>query len=299
MKIILSLFWVLVFTFSLMANNENNENQDNNNKTPENATLYPENVKSQSAFVLIHDKIVSLPLGYSFNSDLVFGAKYVLNGESMCANSTKEIEFFLSPIKDGQLVDVFYEDADPELGEMANSSGKFLISVNKKDNSDLYIVEFKNGEFSNPTPLAVNTKYDETSGAFNITGEKIVFASNRPGGHGGYDIYETELVGNNKWSQPKNLGPNINSDQDEQCPYLLSDGLTLYFSSKGHESDNNYDIYITTQSDMGEWYEPEKLGSPINSEKDDLFYRVSPDETRAVYFTSGEKGEGIYELIFN
>ena len=299
MRIVLSIIWILSLGISLFANNDKSSGQEDNNRTPESENLYPENVKSKNAFVIIENKTVSLPLGYSFNSQMVFGARYIMEGNNMCAENPKDIEFFLSPIKDGQLVDVFYEESSTEMGDLSNSKGKFLISINDKGNSDLYIVEFENGKFSKPVALDINTKYDETSGAFSITGEKIVFASNRPGGYGGYDIYETELVGKNKWSNPKNLGPNINTAEDEQCPYLLTDGLTLYFSSKGHASEGNYDIYITTQSDIGEWYEPEKLGSPINSDKDDLFYRVSPDETRAVYFTSGEKGEGIYELIFN
>ncbi|PLW94137.1 MAG: hypothetical protein C0592_03870 [Marinilabiliales bacterium] len=299
MRILFTLIWVAAISFSLSANNDHNSDENNKNSTPENQSLYPENVKSKSAFVIVEDKTVSLPLGYSFNSQMVFGAKYLMEGDNMCAENPKDIEFFLSPIQEGQLVDVYYEEAGPELGDISNSKGKFLISINKKGNSDLYIVEFEDGHFSKPRALEINTKYDETSGAFNITGDKIVFASNRPGGFGGYDIYETELVGKGKWSTPKNLGNTINTELDEQCPYLLSDGLTLYFSSMGHQSDGNYDIYITTQGDMGQWYDPEKLGSPINSDKDDLFYRVSPDETRAVYFTSGEKGEGIYELIFN
>ena len=296
MKIFLSFFWIISISLGLFANNEK-ATSDNNSSQTENEEIYPENVKSKSVFVIIKDKMVSLPLGYSFNSQVVFGAKYLLNGTNMCANNPKDIEFFLSPIKDGQLVDVFYENSDFDITE--NTNGKFLVSIDKKDNSDLYIVEFKDGEFSKPISMSVNSKYDETSGAFSITGEKIIFSSNRPGGFGGFDIYETELIGKNKWSEPKNLGEIINTPEDEQCPYLLTDGLTLYFSSKGHESSDDYDIYITTQGDFGNWYEPEILGSPINSDKDDLFYRVSPDETRAIYFTSGEKGEGIYELIFN
>lgn len=298
MRIFFTLIWVLAISISVNAMNENNVKTDDKG-TSENQSLYPENVKSKSAFVIVKDKTISLPLGYSFNSQVVFGAKYIIEGNKMFAENSKNIEFFLSPIKDGQLVDVFYEETGPEMGDISNSKGKFLVSINKKGNSDLYIVEFENGKFSNPIELDINTKYDESSGAFNITGDKIVFASNRPGGYGGYDIYETELIGKNKWSNPKNLGPIINTAEDEQCPYLLTDGLTLYFSSKGHDSNGNYDIYISTQTDIGDWYEPEKLGSPINSDKDDLFYRVSPDETRAVYYTSGEKGEGIYELIFN
>lgn len=258
----------------------------------------PENVKSKSLFLSFNDKKVVIPLGYSFDSRVLFGATYLMEGPTLCANNTDMIDYFISPVRNGKLIDVYFSSKD-DLSSYESFEGRFLLSVNMNGNSDLYIVEFKGGKFLKPTPLEINSSYAENSASFSPDGEKIYFSSNRPGGHGGFDVYETELLAKGKWSDPKNLGPNVNSELDEQCPYLLRDGYTLYFSSKGHVSEGNFDIYVVTLDDIGEWGPPEKLGLPINSDRDDLFYRVSPDETRAVYYTFGDAGEGIYQLEFN
>lgn len=258
----------------------------------------PENVKSKSVFISFNDKVVSLPVGFADNNQLLFGARFTLKSNDMAASDFDDMQFFISPILNGKVEGVYFSGNDG-YSTYSNTTGRFLVSVNTKNNSDLYMVEFSNGVFAKPVKLSLNTDYNEINGTFSSDGEKIYFASDRPGGQGGYDIYETEMIGKNKWSDPRNIGTEVNTASDEQSPYMMKDGMTLYFSSKGHDSQDNFDIYIVIQGDDGTWGSPEKLGSPINTEKDDLFYRMSPDETRAVYYSVGDGGEGIYELIFN
>ncbi len=258
----------------------------------------PENVKSKSVFIAFKDKSISIPVGFADNNQLLFGARFSQNGSTMCAKDLDQIEYFISPIRNGKVEGVYFQDTDG-YNNFSNTTGKFLISVEGKENSDLYMVEFSSGVFAKPVKLGLNSDYNEINGTFSNDGEKIYFSSDRPGGQGGFDIYETEMIGKNKWSDPKNIGSEINTANDEQSPFMMKDGMTLYFSSKGHESNGNFDIYIVTQGDDGVWGTPDRLGEPINSEKDDLYYRMSPDETRAVYYTVGDSGEGIYELIFN
>lgn len=297
MKLLHTLSFVFLVFSLLFANNtglpdiERKELKETNQENPE-------NVKSKSVFVAFHDKLVSVPVGYSVNSQVLFGARFILNGETFLAQDYSTIEYFISPIKGGKIVGTYFPKSEG-FNEFSSVYGKFIISADGKNGSDLYVVEFSNGSFSKPERLSLNTEYNEFNGIFSNDGEKIYFTSDRPGGFGGLDIYEIELIGKNKWSQPKNLGPSINTAADEQCPFMLKDGMTLYFSSNGHVSNGDFDIYIVTQGDDGEWGDPDKLGEPINSDKDDLYYRMSPDETRAVYYTFGESGEGIYELIFN
>lgn len=297
MKLLSTLSFIfLIFSLSVSGNpvlspNNNNEQDDNQKENPE-------NVKSKSVFVTFQDKLVSVPVGYSVNSQVLFGARFTLAGQTFLPQDYSKIEYFISPIKGGKIVGTYFPQTEG-FNEFSSVSGKFIISADGKDGSDLYMVEFSNGAFSKPEKLSLNTSFNEFNGTFSNDGSKIYFTSDRPGGQGGLDIYETELIDKNKWSEPKNLGPAINTAADEQCPFVLNDGMTLYFSSKGHQSVDDFDIYIVTQGDDGEWGEPDKLGEPINSSNDDLYYRMSPDETRAVYYTVGDSGEGIYELIFN
>lgn len=116
----------------------------------------------------------------------------------------------------------------------------------------------------------------------------IIFSSRRKGGFGGYDLYVCHRK-NENWSQPKNLGPNINGPYDEISPYLTKDGMQLYFSSNNLKSIGGFDIFHSEYSlDEGKWGIPENLKIGINSALDDTHYRLSADGQSA-YFTSTRK----------
>lgn len=257
------------------------------------------NVKEKNVVLLMQEAAFAVPLGFTGDGKTFFGVSYNSNQSILNFVEQKSYRYFSSSLEQGRLNAVKYFN---ETGSETNGkhSGKFLLSAKAKDgSSDLFIVEMKDGAIQQPVNLPFNTGSEEIFGSFSPDGQKIYFASNRPGGFGGFDIYETEYVGNNKWSTPRNLGDGINTSGDEICPFLLNDGLTLYYSTRPIQTGANFDIQYSTMDDMGNWYEPEKLESPINSEKDDLFYRVSPDNSRAVYFTSDNKGTGLYEIVFN
>ena len=86
---------------------------------------------------------------------------------------------------------------------------------------------------------------------------------------------------------PENLGKTINTEYDEDSPYLSDDGETLYFSSKGHEGYGNYDIYKSILT-KGAWSAPENLGQPINSSGNDIFM-IESDNMSSGYFSSYRK----------
>ncbi|NNM94534.1 MAG: carboxypeptidase regulatory-like domain-containing protein, partial [Bacteroidia bacterium] len=105
-----------------------------------------------------------------------------------------------------------------------------------------------------------------------------------------------------KWSQPVNLGPNINTEYDEASPFIQADDSTLFFSSKGHNTMGGYDVFMAQMDTGAIWGKAVNMGFPINSTDDDLYFNVSPDGRRAYYSTVrndaiGEKD--IYEVTFN
>ncbi len=256
-----------------------------------------EYVKSKSLFLTFQEKVFSIPLTFGKDNKTVFGATYQVKQEGNEFVYTKP-RFFAMKYTGSEWGDIVYEK-DKSLNSM-RTTGKFLVSIIVDDNADLHIVEFEDGSFSKPERIdaPVNTDFDEASGTFTPDGKKIYFSSNREGGYGGYDIYESEYLGNGKWTFPRNLGPTVNSEYDEESPYLLNDGITLYFSANGYSSRKDYDIYETILGDDGFFSEPERLEAPINTDFDDLFYQISPDEKRAIYLSSGTQGLGVYELIF-
>jgi len=105
----------------------------------------------------------------------------------------------------------------------------------------------------------------------------LIFASRRAGGQGGLDLYITTFS-DSAWTEPRNLGPAINSPYDETTPFLARDGRTLYFSSNRAESIGGLDVFKTVFEDEKiAWQTPVNLGTPLNSPGDDAWFSLAAD----------------------
>jgi outer membrane protein OmpA-like peptidoglycan-associated protein len=95
---------------------------------------------------------------------------------------------------------------------------------------------------------------------------------------GDRDLYVSFLQPDGRWSEPLNLGADLNTALEEASPFLAPDDKTLYFSSKGYTGYGGSDIYISRRLDSTwtNWSEPENLGPGINSESDDTFFNIPP-----------------------
>ncbi len=151
-------------------------------------------------------------------------------------------------------------------------------------------------------PDIINSPYIESSISVSPDGRTYYFSSNRPGGYGGKDLYRAIMDDNNEWSLIENLGPTINTQYDEESPMIHPDGKTLYFSSKGHNTIGNYDIFVSHNIKDNNWEYPLNLGMPINTPADDLGFVISADGNKA-YFSSSknynEKKYDIYKAILH
>ena len=92
-------------------------------------------------------------------------------------------------------------------------------------------------------------------------------------GEGGYDLYESALDEDGRWSKLKSLGKRVNTWGDEVTPFVAADGVTV-FASNGLQSMGGFDVYRTTRNAAGGWTEPEHLGAPINSVDDDMAFVI-------------------------
>ena len=148
---------------------------------------------------------------------------------------------------------------------------------------DIYVTHFENGEWTQmvPVPGKVNSRYRESSVSISSDGKFLYFSSDRPGGEGGFDIYKAERVGD-EWNNIINLGKGINTDKNEEAPYITFDGTVLFLSSNGHETIGNMDILYSKKDSIGNWALPVNVGSPVNTTKDDIFYVYFP-ETQTGY----------------
>jgi outer membrane protein OmpA-like peptidoglycan-associated protein len=182
--------------------------------------------------------------------------------------------------------------------------GQTLFLYKDEGNGDIYESERqKDGTWSEPEALtALNSSYRESSVSITADGNTIYFASERPGGYGASDIYYSVKDSNGEWSRIKNLGTTINTEYEEDGPFISYDGKTLYFSSKGKKGMGEYDIFKTTliNADKNEWTEPENIGYPINSPDNDVFFSTSKDGKRWYYSSLRDDGigyEDIYEIL--
>lgn len=140
-----------------------------------------------------------------------------------------------------------------------------------------------------PLPEELGNFYFQPHGVFADDGNTIIFsAMDRPQFEGGdLNIYISHLK-DSVWSEPKPISPVINSEKDDDSPYLSEDGKTLYFSSKGHNSSGGYDFFRSDFVD-GEWTYPENLGYPMNSAGDDIYLSFTEDGKYG-FFSSNRNG---------
>lgn len=136
---------------------------------------------------------------------------------------------------------------------------------------------------------------------FFVNDTLMLFSSRRNGGFGGSDLYYS-IFQNGKWQNPLNFGKEINSPFDEICPFLATDGRTLFFSSNNLESIGGYDIFVSEFSDDSlQWSKARNLELPINSARDDAFFRLNFDGTKAFFSSNRKDGFGkrdLYSIFF-
>lgn len=113
----------------------------------------------------------------------------------------------------------------------------------------------------------------------------LYFASDRPGGNGGYDIYVVERI-DGVWGEPENLGPQINTQGNEAFPFIHADG-TLYFASDGHKGQGGFDLFFSYPEEDG-WSNPVNF-EILNSPKDDIGMIIDRDKKNG-YFSSNRPG---------
>jgi hypothetical protein len=141
-----------------------------------------------------------------------------------------------------------------------------------------------------------NEWYNVTTPFLTPDGTRLYFASDKPGGFGGSDIYYCEWK-TDYWTDPLNMGPVINTRGNESYPYVNPSGEFL-FASDGHPGMGGKDIFLSHQED-GKWQQPVSLDPPVNSTFDD-FGIITDSYIGEGYFSSNrEKTLDIYKFRTN
>lgn len=190
-----------------------------------------------------------------------------------------------------------------EGAQTISPDGKYLFftGCNRPDGlgrCDIYVSHREGNDWGEPYNVGkpVNSEYWESQPAISPDGKTLYFISNRPGGLGGYDIWKSTITDDAKWGPAINLGPDINTPNDENTPFIHADGKTLYFSSDGWPGFGNKDIYYSRMDDAGKFHKPINLGYPINSFENESGLIVSADGNYGMFSSNLKNGFGLQDI---
>ena len=170
-----------------------------------------------------------------------------------------------------------------------NNYGKKLKrDKNGNNNLKIYMSKKVDGEWTEGEELPFNSDdYSTGHPALSPDGKQMYFVSDMPGSIGMTDIFVVDVLGDGQFSEPRNLGPEINTERKEMFPFISD--KKLYFSSDGHVGLGGLDIYEVAYDSEAGFLEVRNAGQPVNSKKDDFSYIVD-EETQKGFFASNRRG---------
>ncbi len=235
------------------------------------------------------------------DESMIYFTRNTRGNEDIWVSSSQNNIWNIAKLVDEPLIegDNTYVSINSDVNDGAHTispSGKhlFFTSCNRPNSfgsCDLFVAKKNGNEWGKPRmlPKNINTKAWETQPCISADGKTIYFVSNKEGGSGRGDIYSTQLNKDGTFSEPQNLGSEINTPGSEDKPFLHPDGTTLYFTSDGHPGYGGRDIFVSRWVD-NKWTKPINLGGQINSEGDESSIFVNTLGTKA--YISKENNEG-------
>jgi outer membrane protein OmpA-like peptidoglycan-associated protein len=225
--------------------------------------------------------------------------------------------------------DIWVSELDEATGEwkpaknagppLNNAGPNFISSISVIDGQEVVILgneygkkdrmftgvsmSIRNGDsFSTPTSLKVdnNYNYSQNSDFYLVPGGKaLLMSAERDDSYGSRDLYVSFKKQDGSWTEPLNLGGDINTVGEEESPFIAENGTTLYFSTNGLSGYGGKDIYVSLRLDdtWTKWTEPENLGAGINGKGDDEYFSIPSNGSNA-YFTRGDQGEDMDVFSF-
>lgn len=163
----------------------------------------------------------------------------------------------------------------------------------------LYKATLKKGKWEDITELPFNSdSYSVAHPALSADEKTLYFASDMPGTYGLSDIYKVDILENNQYGTPQNLGETINTQGRETFPFISQNG-NLYFASDGHLGFGGLDIFVAEHDEFG-YVLPFNVGEPINSPVDDFGFIIDDTIGEGYFASNRERGTGsddIYGFI--
>jgi outer membrane protein OmpA-like peptidoglycan-associated protein len=193
-----------------------------------------------------------------------------------------------------------------EFAQMISADGHYVFFTrceNRSENGwgqggcDLYMAYSPDSVWSIPQSFGatINTPSYEGHGCLSPDNRQLFFASNRPGGYGGMDIWVSRFE-DGVWHQPQNLGPQINTPGEEAAPFIHTDNKTLYFASDGHTGMGGTDLFISKRVNDSTFSKPVNLGYPLNTTANETSFYVTVDGKKAYFASDRDSVQGNYDI---
>lgn len=186
-----------------------------------------------------------------------------------------------------------------EGAQMISQDGQWLVftACNRQDgygSCDIYISYLTEKGWSEAINLGskINSQFWESQPCLSPDKKDLYFASRIPGGYGGSDIYVAHLQPNGRWGAPENMGREINTSGDEQCPFIHADNQTLYFTSNGLPGYGDADLFYVRKGPNNVWSKPMNLGYPINTISQEGTLFITADGKTAYYSSDRADSKG-------
>lgn len=285
-----------------------NRELDNLNKLEEIEEYFPymevENYKLLNTPLAEYSPIVNEGFLY-FTSNRQSSGIYLATGTPYLKMFRTRVEGIKVDVQNVQALPEFRNEDNLNQGSLAISpDGNTLIyaranSRSPKDLPDvqLFASYFRGGGFTQPIWMPVNEDefYTNTTPAFSPDGNELYFASLRPDGLGGFDLYKATKLANGDFGNAVRLGGPINTSGNEMFPYIAPDGK-LFFASDGHAGFGKLDLFVAENTEQG-WV-VKNLGPNINTIADDFGIYFTKYPTEGFLSSNREGGMGDDDIYY-
>ena len=185
-----------------------------------------------------------------------------------------------------------------------SADGRTLVftACNRPDTyggCDLFYTKKEGKDWLAPQNMGdvVNSNHWESQPSLSADGSVLYFTSDRPGGVGKSDIWQSTRDSSGKWQAPRNLGSAINTPDEENAPFIHANGHTLFYASNGMPGMGGFDLFISQRTDTL-WNQPLNLGYPINTVADQVGMYISSDGKTAYYTDDRAEPKGRRAMLY-
>jgi hypothetical protein len=262
------------------------------------------------------ENVVLMNLGTHINSQFPDINPYVSENENLLVFSSKRSSDYNIYVSKKNSLKTWWEEPK-NAGNLVNTVNDEFVAGLSPDGSNLFVhynevSGFEDINWSHRSKgvyreledlgSKINTTYREEGICISKNGDSLFFASDRPGGYGGFDLYFCLKLPNELWGPAINMGELVNTPYDENYPNLSPDGKKLYFASKGHASIGGFDLFYSKYDHARQiWASPSNVGYPINNAFDNKNIAFTTNE-RFAYISNIDRNTigdfDIYKIIF-